>query len=185
MWFLALGEYHEHPWFLNFIDKLLEGSADVVRLLDYHRYPFKANDTDFPRVQPLDAIRAWKYEYDFTRLATSWNTGWLNASGATPVELAVGAWWSRTHKRQFLPAIQRDLPGLVSIIDVSAWKGGVLLSHCPRRWMYAASPPHAAKSLKWNDQFAVTRVELRARVLGGALPFRCAIYCTSSARHKI
>ena len=34
MWFAALGTYAQAPWFINLIDKLLEGSPAVLQLLD-------------------------------------------------------------------------------------------------------------------------------------------------------
>ena len=34
MWFAALGGDDSDPWFRGFVDRLLEGSPDVLRLLD-------------------------------------------------------------------------------------------------------------------------------------------------------
>ncbi len=34
MWFAALGNYRENPWFVNFAVKLLEGSPEVRGLLE-------------------------------------------------------------------------------------------------------------------------------------------------------
>src|SRR6185436_20025803 len=39
MWFAALGRYEEEPWVRNFCVRLLEGSPDVLRLLE--RDPFR------------------------------------------------------------------------------------------------------------------------------------------------
>ena len=33
MWFAAMSEYYEHPWFVHFLEKLLEGDAGVLSLL--------------------------------------------------------------------------------------------------------------------------------------------------------
>ena len=34
MWFAALGNYQGAPWFIHFVDKLLEGSKAVIGLID-------------------------------------------------------------------------------------------------------------------------------------------------------
>ena len=34
MWFAALGDYRQNPWFVNFCERLLQGSPEVLALLD-------------------------------------------------------------------------------------------------------------------------------------------------------
>jgi len=78
MWFAALGGYGNDTWFSNFMNRLLEGSPDVLALLA--RNPF-------PDVPPR-YVRAMLYDYRFTDM---------------PTRQATGAWWRRELKRQFYP----------------------------------------------------------------------------------
>lgn len=55
MWFAAMSHYQYHPWFLPFIQKILEGEKSVLRLLD--KNPFID--------QPPVYVRADLYEYHF------------------------------------------------------------------------------------------------------------------------
>jgi hypothetical protein len=83
MWFAALGFYERHersPWVLNFCARLLQGSPQVLALLE--RNPF-------PNAPPR-YIRAVVYVYHFTDFATRRKTG---------------AWWRRELKGDYLPAI--------------------------------------------------------------------------------
>jgi lipase maturation factor 1 len=80
MWFAALGDYRQNPWFVNFCVRLLQGSPKVLSLLE--RNPFPA--------APPRYVRAVVYDYHFTTLATRRQTG---------------AWWRREEKREYLPAI--------------------------------------------------------------------------------
>ena len=79
LWFAALGNYRQNPWFVNFMVRLLEGSPDVVALLATNPFPQAA-----PRY-----VRARRYEYHFT----------------TPAERrATGAWWRREEAGLYFPA---------------------------------------------------------------------------------
>ncbi len=84
MWFAALGGYEENPWFLRFAARLLEGSPDVLRLLDED--PFGGH--------PPKYIRAQVYEYRFTDAATRRRTG---------------AWWTREPMGLYCPILSREL----------------------------------------------------------------------------
>jgi hypothetical protein len=78
MWFAALSPAYAHGWFAPFVERLLEGDRDTLRLLRHNPFP------DAPPVR----IRARLYRYRFT----TWR------------ELReTGAWWHRTHVREFLP----------------------------------------------------------------------------------
>jgi hypothetical protein len=78
MWFAALSPAYAHGWFAPFVERLLEGDHDTLRLLRHNPFP------DAPPVR----IRARLYRYRFT----TWR------------ELReTGAWWHRTHVREFLP----------------------------------------------------------------------------------
>lgn len=79
MWFAALASYQDNPWFINLMVRLLQGSPDVIRLLD--KNPFTS--------RPPKYIRAVLYEYRFTDLHT---------------RSATGAWWQRELKGIYFPA---------------------------------------------------------------------------------
>jgi predicted DCC family thiol-disulfide oxidoreductase YuxK len=80
MWFAALGRYRDNPWFINFCLRLLQGSPEVLGLLE--RNPF-------PNAPPR-FIRAVYYEYRFTDFAT---------------RRATGLWWKRERKGEYFPAL--------------------------------------------------------------------------------
>jgi hypothetical protein len=80
MWFAALGDYRENPWFVNFCVRLLQGSPQVLALLEKNPFPNA----------PPKYIRAVVYEYHFTDLATRRKTG---------------EWWRRTAEGIYLPAV--------------------------------------------------------------------------------
>jgi hypothetical protein len=87
MWFAALGDYQENPWFVNFCIRLLQGSPQVLALLEKNPFPNA----------PPKYIRAVVYEYHFTDFATRQKTG---------------EWWRRTPSGVYLPAISlRNDPG--------------------------------------------------------------------------
>jgi predicted DCC family thiol-disulfide oxidoreductase YuxK len=80
MWFAALGNYRENPWFGNFCDRLLQGSPAVLALLEKNPFP----------AHPPRQIRAEFYDYRFTDLAE---------------RRATGAWWKRELIGEYLPPI--------------------------------------------------------------------------------
>lgn len=80
MWFAALGTYQDNPWFVNFMARLLEGSPEVLALIERNPFPDR----------PPRYIRAVVYDYRFTDLAT---------------RKAEGAWWRREYKGVYCPVI--------------------------------------------------------------------------------
>ena len=56
MWFAALGDYRQNPWFGQFCERLLQGSPEVLALLKKNPFPDK----------PPRLIRAELYDYTFT-----------------------------------------------------------------------------------------------------------------------
>jgi lipase maturation factor 1 len=80
MWFAALGNYRENPWFVNFAVRLLEGSPEVRGLLEAE--PFQGRR---PRY-----IRAMLYDYTFT----DWEE-----------RRKTGNWWKSEAKGQYLPPV--------------------------------------------------------------------------------
>ena len=80
MWFAALGSYRQNPWLVNFCIRLLQGSPEVLGLLQHNPFPDA----------PPKYIRAEVYEYHFT----TWQE-----------RRATGAWWRREPKGEYLPVI--------------------------------------------------------------------------------
>jgi predicted DCC family thiol-disulfide oxidoreductase YuxK len=80
LWFAALANYQQNPWFVNFCLRLLQGSPDVLRLLKTNPFPDG----------PPRYVRAMLYDYAFT----------------SPKERKeTGAWWKRKEKGIYLPVI--------------------------------------------------------------------------------
>ena len=80
MWFAALGNYRNNPWFVRLAECLLHNNPEVTRLLARNPFPREA-----PRY-----IRATVYEYRFTTLAEHQSTG---------------AWWKREEHGEYLPVV--------------------------------------------------------------------------------
>jgi hypothetical protein len=80
MWFAALGDARHNPWFLRFMDKLLEGSGPVLSLL--RRNPFPGH--------PPRYVRASLYHYAFTTPQERQQTGHV---------------WRREYVGIYLPAL--------------------------------------------------------------------------------
>ena len=71
MWFAALSDFRRQPWLQSFMARLLQGSPEVLALLDSNPFPD----------HPPRYVRALLYDYRFTDGATRASTG---------------AWWTRT-----------------------------------------------------------------------------------------
>jgi predicted DCC family thiol-disulfide oxidoreductase YuxK len=84
MWFAALGNVRQNPWFVSFCVRLLQGSPEVVGLLERNPFPN----------QPPKYIRARVYDYQFTSQEERRRTG---------------AWWKRELKGEFLPPISLEM----------------------------------------------------------------------------
>jgi predicted DCC family thiol-disulfide oxidoreductase YuxK len=80
MWFAALSNWRASPWIVNFMVRLLEGSPDVLKLLE--RNPFPGAPPKF--------VRAVVYDYSFTTFAERRETE---------------QWWKREWKGVYLRAI--------------------------------------------------------------------------------
>jgi predicted DCC family thiol-disulfide oxidoreductase YuxK len=80
MWFAALGNVQQNPWFGNFCERLLQGSPEVLALLDKNPFP----------KHPPRFIRAELYDYHFTSHAE---------------RRATGPWWKREPVGEYLPPI--------------------------------------------------------------------------------
>ncbi|MET9375422.1 lipase maturation factor family protein [Streptomyces sp. NPDC002992] len=85
MWFAALSPAYARDWFGPFVERLLDGDRDTLRLLRHNPFP------DAPPVR----IRARLYRYRYT----TWR------------ELReTGAWWHRTLVREYLPPVELRKP---------------------------------------------------------------------------
>ena len=80
MWFAALGDYRQNPWFVNFCVRLLQGSPEVLALLEKNPFPN----------HPPRYLRAELYDYQFANFAE---------------RRATGAWWKREPLGEYLPAV--------------------------------------------------------------------------------
>ncbi len=94
MWFAALSSYYQHPWFANFLAKLLENDQPVLSLLRSNPFPD----------QPPRYVRASLYEYHFT----------------TPAEHARSRrWWNREFVRPYFPAVSLSDARFQSMLEHS------------------------------------------------------------------
>ncbi|MEU7019110.1 lipase maturation factor family protein [Streptomyces sp. NPDC046203] len=85
MWFAALSPGYAEDWFGPFVERLLAGDRDTLRLLRHN---------PFPNAPPA-RVRALLYRYRFT----TWR------------ELReTGAWWHRTLVREYLPPVRLREP---------------------------------------------------------------------------
>ena len=80
MWFAALSDVRQNPWFFGLVQRLLENSPDVTRLLGKNPFPDK----------PPRYLRAELYRYRFSTLAEHEKTG---------------AWWQREDLHEYLPTV--------------------------------------------------------------------------------
>lgn len=122
MWFAALGDYQENPWFVNFCVRLLQGSPEVLALLEKNPFPEK----------PPVFVRAELYDYHFT----------------SPAERrATGAWWKREPIGDYLPPISLNKQAKRKKTQTSArqiFSGSFKSSPAWRKQNASASSPPAA-----------------------------------------
>jgi hypothetical protein len=95
MWFAAMSNYYDHPWFVAFAGKLLEADRPTLSLLKSD--PFHGGR---PRY-----VRASLYEYHFS----------------TPEERArTGAWWTRQYRGVYLPPVSLESPDFRNLLRTLA-----------------------------------------------------------------
>jgi hypothetical protein len=81
MWFAAMSNAADYPWFSTLMLKLLEGDRAVLGLLRHNPFPDR----------PPRSIRARLYLYHFT----------------SPEEYRrTGAWWTRTLAGTYFPEVR-------------------------------------------------------------------------------
>ena len=80
MWFAALSNYRDNPWFPQLLRRLLEGSPDVLNLLAVNPFPNK----------PPRLVRATTYDYHFSD---------------APARRRTGAIWTRRYLGEYFPVV--------------------------------------------------------------------------------
>jgi hypothetical protein len=80
MWFAALGNYRQNPWFVSLMRHLLVGTPQVLALLAANPFPNA----------PPHFVRAQLYEYHFTTFRERRDTG---------------AWWRREPAGAYFPPV--------------------------------------------------------------------------------
>ena len=83
MWFAALSNFNEEMWFQAFCERLLEGSPDVLGLIE--RDPFTGSPPRF--------LRSRLYQYQFSDRTTRRTSG---------------AWWTSDLLGEYAPIISRQ-----------------------------------------------------------------------------
>jgi hypothetical protein len=83
MWFVALNQDRKQPWFEDLLQRLLQGSPEVLALLAENHF----------RDGPPRLIRALVYDYRFTDRETRSQTG---------------AWWHREYTGRYGPILERN-----------------------------------------------------------------------------
>jgi hypothetical protein len=96
MWFAAMSDYRDYPWFANLVSKLLEGDRALLCLLRSN--PFGT--------RPPQYVRAQLFEYHFT----------------TPAERREsGAWWKRSLSREYFPAVSLRDEAFRNMLKNQGW----------------------------------------------------------------
>lgn len=81
MWFAALSNLYGNPWFERFAMRLLQGSPEVLKLLDKNPFPDA----------PPRYIRARVYDYNFTTFAEKQKSG---------------DWWRAEYIGEYMPQVE-------------------------------------------------------------------------------
>jgi hypothetical protein len=97
MWFAAMSQYTQHPWFVNFAAKLLRGDRAVLGLLASNPFPD----------HPPRYVRARLFRYGFTTRQERASTG---------------AWWKRELTGPWFPEVSLDNPGFRRILEEEGWR---------------------------------------------------------------
>ena len=82
MWFAALGNYEGNQWFINLLQRLMEGSPEVLSLMGHNPFPEK----------PPRMIRALRFKYTFSDREALRERG---------------EWWEREFVGLYCPIIER------------------------------------------------------------------------------
>lgn len=116
MWFVPFSSYERSPWLILFMNKLLyhndiQENHEVFHLLDYDNYPFK-------KPIKLLAIRAIKYDYDFTRINSSWSDpDSILYNSLFDQHVNHSSWWVRKNAHEYIPSLEIDNPSLRQFVE--------------------------------------------------------------------
>jgi hypothetical protein len=91
MWFAALGDWRSNPWYLQFVERLLQGSPVVTAQLATNPFP----------AHPPRYIRSTVYQYTFT---------------TREQRAATGNWWNREFAGEYCPTLQL-VDGKLAAVD--------------------------------------------------------------------
>lgn len=92
MWFLPFSRFGHDAWFVNFLEKLLDGEPSVLKLLRFNPFPEK----------PPDFIRSIVYVYEFS---------------SKNQKKKSGLWWVRNVVQHYSPIRSKTFDGSASSID--------------------------------------------------------------------
>jgi Lipase maturation factor len=96
MWFAAMSNYYQHPWFVHFIAKLLQNDKFVLKLLKSNPFPERA-----PKF-----VRAELYKYRFA-----------NAE----IRRRTGRWWTRELVGAYFPPVSLETPFFRDVLRQQGW----------------------------------------------------------------
>ncbi len=96
MWFAAFNPQVKDPWFIHFVQKMLQGDKQVLSLLRHNPFPNA----------PPKYIRAQRYIYHFTTYEEKRKSG---------------NWWKRELEGTYLPPISLQDPNFQSILKQFGW----------------------------------------------------------------
>jgi hypothetical protein len=96
MWFAAMSDYRSHPWFVNFLAKLLQNDRDALGLVRVNPFPER----------PPRYVRALRYEYHFTTAEERESTG---------------KWWTRRLIETYFPPVSLDTPAFRQVLEAQGW----------------------------------------------------------------
>ncbi|EEB19962.1 conserved hypothetical protein [Pediculus humanus corporis] len=91
MWFAALGTYHQNPWLMSTVYRLLEGEKTVLQLLDMNKLPFS---------KPPKYIKGSLYLYHYT----PWS------------QRKQPMWWKRENVGEYFPIFSKDQSSLIDYL---------------------------------------------------------------------
>jgi hypothetical protein len=96
MWFAGMSSYQDHPWFVHFVGKLLQGDRATLGLLRSNPFPS----------QPPRFVRASLYEYRFANPAES---------------SASGIWWKRERVGAYFPPVSLEAGPFRDLLERQGW----------------------------------------------------------------
>ncbi|XP_046656178.1 lipase maturation factor 2-like [Daphnia pulicaria] len=96
MWFAALGTYHQNPWLVSLVYRILTNQTEVIHLLDSNIY------NEFEEDWPPKYIKGSLYSYKYT---------------FTPDHSVKGNWWKRTRVSDYLPTFSANHEPLIKYLE--------------------------------------------------------------------